>query len=222
MDKKRYADKEKTNVIGIIICLAIAIAVFVAVMVIQAAITNKGDTAVVVTAIENVEAPGFIKIEDADKYFKEIEVPGELAYDGVYNSLEDLFGKNNEIYVIDSIVKGEIVSETFIIGGAEFLADYENPVEMGIKVNSFENAAAGTIRRGDVVDMCILNEVGEEQMIGLYVLQAFDSSGVRIEADDTTSVAVAFTVLMERSEYVDVASIIDLGHFDLIKTEGIE
>lgn len=222
MDKKRYVEKDKKNVLGIIICLVISIAVFVAVMIIQAAITDDGDTKTVVAAIDNIEAPGFVEIEEAHKYFEEIEVPAILAYDGVYESLEDLFGKNNEIYVVNSLLKGEIVSETYVIGGAEFLEDYENPVEMGIKVDSFEDAVAGTIRRGDVVDMCILNEAGEEQMIGLYILQAFDSSGVRIDSDDTSSVAVAFTVLMERNEYTDVAKIIELGDFHLIKTEGIK
>lgn len=222
MDKNRYVEKDKKNVLGIIICLVISIAVFVAVMIVQSAIQGDEDTKVVVVALDNIKAPAFIEREDAHKYFEEIEVPSSLAYDGTFDSLEELFGKNKEIYVTAAVIKGEVVAEDCIIAGKDFLKGYNNPVEMGIKVSSFENAVSGTIRRGDVVDMCILNDAGEEVTIGLYVLQAFDSSGIRIEADDTEGVAVAFTVLMEREEYVDVAKIINMGKFQLVKTEGIE
>ena len=222
MDKKRYVEKEKKSVLGIIICLAISVAVFIAVIIIQRAVTGTGEKVTVVTAVTDISAPGFISLKDADEYFVEIEVPAELAYTGVFDSIEDIFGKEKEIYVVNSLAKGEIVSDKCVVGGEKFLQAYENPVEMGIRVSSFENAAAGTIRRGDVVDMCILDDLGEERKIQLYVLQAFDSSGLRIEISDTVSVAVAFTVLIERDQYTEGAEIIDLGKFDLIRTENVK
>ena len=222
MDKKRYVEKEKKSVLGIFICLAISIALFVAVIIIQRALTVTEEKVTVVAATKDISAPGFIDAKDADKYFTEIEVPARLAYDGVFESIEDVLGKDEDVYVIRSLAEGEIVSDKCIVGGEDFLKGYKNPVEMGIRVSSFENAAAGTIRRGDVVDMCILDDMGEERKLQLYVLQAFDSSGVRIDVSDNVSVAVAFTVLIEREQYVEVAEIVDLGKFDLIRTENVK
>lgn len=222
MDKKRYVEKEKKSVLGIVICLVISIAVFIAVLIIQRAVTGSGEKATVVVAVKDISAPGFISAEDAGDYFEEFEVSAELAYTGVFKSIEDVFGEEKEVYVVNSLTKGEIVSDKCIVGGEEFLQAYKNPVEMGIRVDSFENAAAGTIRRGDVVDMCILDDLGEEKKIQLYILQAFDSSGLRIETSDTVSVAEAFTVLIEREQYAEVAGIIELGDFDLIRTENVK
>ena len=221
MDKKRYVDKEKKSVLGIFICLAISIAVFIVVIIIQRALTATEEKVVVVTAVKDISAPGFISAKDADKYFVEVEVPKRLAYEGVFESIKDILGEDEDVYVIRSLAEGEIVSDKCVVGGEDFLQDYKEPVEMGIRVSSFENAAAGTIRRGDVVDMCILDDLGEERKIKLYVLQAFDSSGVRIDVSDSVSVAVAFTVLIEREQYVEVAEIVDLGKFDLIRTENV-
>lgn len=222
MDKRRYVEKEKKSVLGIVICLVISIAVFIAVLIIQRAITGGEEKKTVVVAIKDISAPGFIDAKDVADYFEEREVSAELAYAGVFESVEDVFGDEKEVYVVNSLAKGEIVSDKCIVGGEKFLQSYKNPVEMGIRVDSFENAAAGTIRRGDVVDMCVLDDLGEEKVIKLYILQAFDSSGLRIEISDTVSVAEAFTVLIERDQYAEVAEIIDLGEFDLIRTENVK
>lgn len=222
MDKKRYVEKEKKSVLGIVISLVISIAVFIAVLIIQGAITDEEEKVTVIVANKNIEAPAFIDIKDADDFFKEMEVPKSLAYEGVIGSIDKLFGKEKEIYVVDALTEGEIVAEDCVIGGEDFLKGYKNPVEMGIKVSSFEDAAGGTIRRGDVVDMCILDEIGEEMKISVFVLQAFDSSGVRIDASDDASVAVAFTILIEREEYSEVAKIIELGKFDLVRTDNVK
>lgn len=104
----------------------------------------------------------------------------------------------------------------------ELVASFSDPVEMGIRVSSFEYAAGGTLRRGDTVDICATDEGGDEMSIRVYILKAFDNTGRLIEADDTSSVAVAFNVLLERNGYVKVSEILDAaGDFDLVKINDV-
>ena len=104
----------------------------------------------------------------------------------------------------------------------ELVASFTDPVEMGIRVPSFELADGGTLRRGDTVDVCSTDEAGDEVSVRVYILKAFDNSGRLIEAHDTTSVAVAFNVLLERNGYVKVSEILDAaGDFDLVKINDV-
>lgn len=221
MDKKRYAEKEKKSVLGIIICLVISIAVFIAVVIIQRAITGGEDKVTVVVAKENMDAMDFVTLKNAEKYFKEVEVVESLAYQGVYSSIEEMFDGKNEIYVMTKVSNGEIVSGKSVAACEEFLRDYEKPVAMGIKVASFDHANGGILRRGDRVMMCILDEMGEQHEFELYILQAFDVDGLLIEPSDTVTVAENFNVVIEQDEYASVASIIQLGDFDLVKLENV-
>lgn len=221
MDKKRYVEKEKKSILGIIICLVISIAVFIAVIIIQRAITGGEEKVTVVVANTNMDAMDFIVFDDAGEYFKEVEVAKSLAYQGVYSSIGEMFDGKNEIYVVTGVSAGEIVSGKSVAACEEFLSEYEKPVAMGIKVASFDHANGGILRRGDRVMMCILDEMGEKHEFELYILQAFDIDGLLIEPSDTVTVAENFNVVIEQDEYVSVASIIQLGDFDLVKLENV-
>lgn len=102
--------QKKKSVLGIIICLVISIAVFIAVVIIQRAITGGEDKVTVVVAKENMDAMDFVTFKNAEKYFKEVEVVESLAYQGVYSSIEEMFDGKNEIYVMTKVSNGEIVS----------------------------------------------------------------------------------------------------------------
>ena len=221
MDKKRYVEKEKKSILGIIICLVISIAVFIAVIIIQRAITGGEEKVTVVVANTNMDAMDFIVFDDAGEYFKEVEVAKSLAYQGVYSSISEMFDGKNEIYAVTGVSAGEIVSGKSVAACEEFLSEYEKPVAMGIKVASFDHANGGILRRGDRVMMCILDEMGEKHEFELYILQAFDIDGLLIEPSDTVTVAENFNVVIEQDEYVSVASIIQLGDFDLVKLENV-
>ena len=118
--------------------------------------------------------------------------------------------------------KGEILGANMYAPYLSAGEGFTEPVEMGIKASSFQKAAGGILRRGDTVDMGIIDDMDEEQSIRLYILKAFDSEGTEISADDNTGVAVAFNVLLEREDYAAVAQIAADEDFDLMKVNDIQ
>lgn len=222
MKKERYKEKKNSSGLAIFICLILTLALFVALVVIQKNIINNEDKVTVVVAKKDIPAKTVIDAKKVTTYFEEVKIVESLAYDGVYTNLEDLFGDESEIYIEDTIIAKQIVGDDVIVPCTKYLSEFKNPVEMGIKVSSFEHAAGGTLRRGDNVNLCSVDEFGNEYSISLFILKAFDASGVVIEPENKDSVAVAFTVVMEDGSYTTVAEIIKMGTFDLIRTEGVK
>ena len=222
MKTDRYKEnKAKTGRTGIIVCIALALVVWLVLILVYRALTKGEEKVDIVVASRPINEYVTITKDNAGNYFEVISCAKSLAFGNSYSSLDEMFKNSDSIYTTFSITQGEIVSGSMVVGKDVKIEDFTDPVEMGIKVSSFEHAAGGTLRRGDYVDMSALDGNGTEFTTELFILKAFDSDGGLISMDDDVSVAVAFTVLMERSAYEDVAGIAALGSFDLIKTNDI-
>ena len=222
MKSNRYEKKSVGNKgIGLFISLLLTVIMFVVLVVFSNAITRSDDRVSVVVAIKDVPESTVVTKDNVKEYFKVIKASEDVVYQSTYGSLSELFNGRDELYLTDNVRKGEMVSSDGIVALNSVIGGFETPVEIGIKAKTFADAAGGVLRRGDTVDMCIVDKYGEEQSITLFILKAFSSEGTRIETDDTESVAVAFTVLCERADYATVADIASSGDFDLIKLNDV-
>lgn len=219
---KRYEEKkEKGNGVGIVIALFLAALVFVCLVIFSNSIVKSGDKTSVVIAKTNIPENTVITKDNASNYFITATVNEALAYSGVFKSVDKLFA-NGDIYVTERLSEHEIVAADMITGSNALIASFTDPVSMGIKVSSFENASGGILRRGDTVDVCALDDKGKEMSIRVYILQAFTSNGEPVAANDNSSIAAAFNILIEREDYVTVADIIGSNSsFDLIKVNDV-
>lgn len=221
MNTERYNDKKSSGKFGILICLILSVFVFIALILINNAISRKEDKATVVVAVQDVPEYTVVTEDTAAKYFKETKRTESSVFEGSYTSIKELF-EDGSIYTTYSISKNEIVGEGMLVPFNETVKGFDKPVEMGIRVSSFERAAGGTLRRGDTVDMSAVDDYGNEYTTTFLILKAFDSNGELIPVDNTTGVATAFTVLIERDDYATVAEIADFGSYDLIKTNNVQ
>lgn len=207
--------------VGLLVSLLLASLVFVLLVILSNALTKKEDKVQVVIAIHDIPANTLIYETMAGQYFATKMVAKEFAYPGIYHSVEEIF-ENHNVYVTETLREYELISQDAILQSNPLIGDLEDPVAMGIKVDNFEDAAGGTLRRGDLVDLCTTDSLGEEKSLRVYILQAFDHNGEQIFNTDMDSVAVAFNLLIERSQYASVAEIVSTKkHFDLIKVKNV-
>lgn len=222
MNTERYSEKKKSGGgLGILICLVIAVLSFIALILINNAISRKEERAAVVVAIKDIPEYTVVTEDDATEYFQETKRTESSLFEGSYSSLEELF-EDGSIYTTYGMSKNEIVGAGMFVPYSDTVEGFDKPVEMGIRVSSFERAAGGTLRRGDTVDMSAVDDFGNEYTTTVLILKAFDASGQSISVDDQVGVATAFTVLIERDDYASVAEIAALGTFDLIKTNDVQ
>ncbi len=218
MEKKKKKNKAG---IGLLVSLLLAALVFVLLIILSNELTKKEDKISVVIAIHDIPANTLINENAAGQYFTTKMVAKDLAHSGIFHSIKEIF-LDQEIYVTETLREYELVSKDAILQGSPLVGVIEDPVAMGIKVDNFQNAAGGTLRRGDLVDLCTTDSLGNEKSLRVYVLQAFDQSGKQILNNDSVSVAVAFNLLIERKQYMSVAEIVSTRkHFDLIKVKNV-
>ena len=208
-ESKRRSDHEKKDrskfdsksITRIVISLFVAAAVSIGATYYEAYLLSDKNVTPVVIAIENVKEGTLIDESNVNEYFKLKEVNSSLVSDNTVKSLDSLSGKAT----VD-ITKGEIVTTQRFMDTSEERDKFKNPVMITYTVTDASYAVGGTIREGDIVDILeiVTTETGtkESQVLvkDAYVLKACDGSGNVISRDDTTSIAMSFTVYVERDE----------------------
>ena len=159
----------------------------------------------VVVATKDIQSGAKINADDLNKYFKIIEVNKDCVTESFYsmNELQSWIAEKGAILLNYSLKKNEIIYADKFSCVDEKVKEYENPVEVGVKVNSFEYCVGGILRTGDIVDLCVFNtDTGlEERLEDVLILKAFDAGGLEILPENTESVSVAFNIMMEQSEF---------------------
>ena len=207
--------------IGLLISLLLAALVFVALVIFSGILTAEPKSKTVVIATCRIPRNTVVRAEEIENCFATVNVDEDLAYEGTFASLEELKAVG-DLYLTDTVYEREILSKERIAGSNELVEGFTEPVEMGIRVTSFEYAAGGTLRRGDTVDLCNTDYTGTEESIRVYILQAFDNTGTLLSAGDEAGVATAFNILIEREDYAQVAEILSMGSsYDLVKVNDV-
>lgn len=197
------------------LALVMAVIVFVALIVLQTGITNKYEKKGVVIAKVDIPANTDITAANVDEFF------GTIDYD--VTKLPDLAVKTEQkdslinTITLAEIPKGQIVTEKSYISRDTITGDLarlsgSDLVEYSFAVDSIADAVAGTIRRGDIVDIYLfysdvtdgkeLMDAPIEKVVldGIHIKQAYDSSGAAIVDGDEGTAASMFDIVASRDD----------------------
>ena len=189
MKKNKYIEFEdgsavlkKERKIGtkeLIVSVILAFLLFICLLVFESAFLSKYEKTSVVTA--KCEVPRSIQIteDNVDMYFEEKNIPVDLVPQSVVSDRSDLINK----VVSVNMNQGEIVVQERFSDQEKYLSDMVQPMEIGVSVSDASQAAGGTIRKGDLVNVYAVDTASKQSMEILheaYVCRAFNQEGTEI------------------------------------------
>ena len=192
----------KGKITGIVIGFVLTLTLFFVLVLIQREMLKDTEKTVVVLANRQIKAGTVLTEDNISEYLKEVEISSGLAIKDTYRSKEELVGK----YVTRTTAENEIIYAGLMMDDTEILSQYEKPIELSLSISGESSAVAGTIRKGDYVNVYAAaidgtgGRVYELVLEEVLVNEAYDKNTEKIAMSDTESVALTFTFYMEQKE----------------------
>lgn len=197
---KKWKNKISIFVIG----LLLATISFVTLLWVERQSLKDYDQTMVVRCVQRCLAGEEITAQNVNKYFETQEVPASLATAGTFASPEELIG----FYPERTIEPGEIIYSS-VLNVESALEQLKNPVEISISAE-VENAVAGRIRKGDVVNVYVENSSTKKYELILeqvVVQKAYDLNATEISMSNESALAIMFTFCVEDTVAKELSSL---------------
>lgn len=227
MDKKK-----KGTIRALIIALIMSVAVFVAIIAVERYMLKNYEKAEVVVALKDIAAGTYITEDNRKEYFGVIELPKDAVMENVIVNIKDIeeYQVSYDMQKNEQLTKNKMLDTT-----TEILGAYENPVEASLKVENISSAVAGTLRRGDRVDIVghagtdenqneqfVTGDTLETILEDVYISGAYNSNGEEITVDSAINASVVFNFIIEKDDYEIYVNAVNAGDIQLIKVSGME
>ena len=146
-----------------------------------------------------IDVPKGTKItkENVSQYFYDYEVDIALVNDTCIKDKNEVI----DTVVEKSLSAHEILRKDDCTKEAEIYNKFRNPVEASITATNPGDIVSGTIRRGDYVDIAVVNKDTLEYDLMLkkvYVVDAFTSTGEKVSENAEGTAATMLTVVEEK------------------------
>lgn len=209
MKKNKYIEFEdgsavlkKEKKIGtkeLLVSVILAFLLFICLLVLESTFLSKYEKSTVMTA--KCEVPRSLQIteENVDLYFEEKNISVDLVPQSVVSDRSELINK----VVSVNMNRGEIVVQERFSDEQKYLSDMVQPMEIGVSVSDASQAAGGTIRKGDIVNVYAVDTATKQSMEILheaYVCRAFNQEGAEIKDSGADEQCMEFGL------YIDVTN----------------
>ena len=148
--------------------------------------------------------------------FEQVEIDKDRVPGKVIETPEILVGKRTEFI----ISQGTILTETMFSDEGNYREGMHNPIIAGCKGDDLFQLVSGVLRKGDLVNIYMVNEeLGETYMLweNIMVYQSFDASGNVIPSEDTITPAARVNLLLEEGYTEQFYKELSTGSLRLVK-----
>lgn len=211
----------KGKITGLVIGLVMTLTLFFVLTFIQHRMLMDTEKTVAVLAKKLIPAGTVITDENASDFLKEVEISSVLATPETYQAVSSLFGK----YVMRNTAANEIMYSGLLGDDAETLSKYENPIELSLNIEENASAVAGSIRKGDYVNVYAGmknqegNSVYDLVLERVLINEVYDANTVKIAMSDTESVALTFTFYMETEDVPELLNKLETKDKFIVKVK---
>ena len=156
--------------------------------------------------------------ENVSQYFYDYEVDIALVNDTCIKDKNEVI----DTVVEKSLSAHEILRKDDCTKEAEIYNKFSNPVEASITATNPGDIVSGTIRRGDYVDIAVVNKDTLEYDLMLkkvYVVDAFTSTGEKVSGNAEGTAATMLTVVEEKDNLAKFYSARETGNVIVTKLE---
>ncbi len=212
---KKNKEKDNRWLLTAIVALFASVCVFAFLLMLEKNALKTHEYVGIPVASDNIPLGTVFDDENIYVLFTEMQVDKEIISAGMITDVTQLPGSESLI----GIEKGMICYSSMLENVVPAKEEMKDPCLISASVQSLSQAAAGVIRPGDRVDIYITDDknITILFMENVYVSDAFDISGNRIEKNDASQVARAFNFYMERDKVKQFLSIYDDENIRLIR-----
>ena len=196
----------------------IAVALFGVLVGVEKNLLSDYEKESVVLCKTDIPKGTMITKENIDQYFEDYEVDIALVNDTCIKDKNEVI----DTVVENSLSAREILREGDCTKEAEIYHRFKNPVEASITATNPGDIVSGTIRRGDYVDIAVVNKDTLEYDLMLnevYVVDAFTSTGEKVSGDAEGTAATMLTVVEEKNNLAEFYSARETGNVIVTKLE---
>ena len=191
-----------------------AVVVCLIYIVVQKGTESKIVTSTAVCAVKDIQKNSIIEKDKVSDYLAEVTMDATLIPENAYQLLAEL--PDGSFYIENTMTKNQMVMPDDVASKDEIMDKYvAGTTKTSFAVDAFDNSISGRVRSGDVVNVFAVDPTTENLTLMLsdvYVEQAYDSSGVVVDADGT---AVTFTVRVAPDEIEAMNNAIAYGGIHL-------
>lgn len=195
MDKKKRA-----IIVTVGIGLLLAVMLFVFMTQLEKEMLSDYETKQVVRSVREIPAGTWINENNATEYFMLEMINGKIVTAETVCALQEVYGA----YVTRDISEGEVMYSRVFCTEKKLREGYHSPVEISVRVEDVANAVAGTIRKGDCINIYV-NEVDtaakskeyKEVLKDVIINEAYNSAGEIIGMSNETEKASIITFYVE-------------------------
>ena len=196
----------------------VAIALFGVLVGVERNMLSDFDKETVILCKADIQKGTNITAENVGKYFYEYEVDVKLAGEGCVTDKDELVGTVTG----RTLSAHTIAQKSDFTKEAEIYAGYRSPIEASVIADKPGDIVSGTIRRGDYVDIAVVNKDTLEYDVMLehvYVLDAFTGNGERVSSDMEGTAATMLTIVEEKDHLAAFYSARELGSVIVTKLD---
>ncbi len=210
-------NKEKNIIPGVIfVALVAAIISYVVMLNIEKNALTAYEKTTVLVASTDIPKGELLTADNMNQYVSVIEMNKSLVS---ADMVTDITVLSNMMTVLE-IKKGSIITGNLLDSLDARKASMAEPVVAGFNSEDLYQVVSGVLRAGDTINIYIVDEDEETASLGwkdIYVLQAFDTAGTEIGAEDSVTAAQRINVLMEQSAIEEFYSKLAQGSLRVVK-----
>ena len=214
---KQQERKDSTRVI--LISIAMAVIIFVLLLVIASSILDTGETKEVYRASKDIEKGTKITSNNINTYFEKKNYPvDDIPANHIVEPNELL-----DVYIIKDYVAKDIVTKEGLSKQEDIIAGIKNPIEVSISVSSIDSVVGGIIREGDFVNIYVVEDdkdfgkVATKIIDNCYIVKAMDGSGVEITRDKKDVVTSLFNIIIPMEKEKEFNEVLASGNMRMSK-----
>ena len=185
----------------VVICFILAVVLYAGLLILEHAIITEDDTNNVYVALNDVNPDTYITEDNFDEYFVLSERAVRTLPAGCITDKNNLTNHTVREY----LAAGNVATDSILKSREAMVSDIKDGVIISFSVSNATKAVSGRVRPGDRVNVWTVNDTSNNKLKSeesvpiaknLYIIDTFDSSGVRIPVNDETSIATMFTVMI--------------------------
>ena len=122
--------------------------------------------------------------------------------------------------VAEDIGEGSVMIQEMLIADYEPVSSIKEPVVIGIHAGEAAQFVSGIIRRGDTINVSVVDEMNnecEKILENVYVCGAYNDDGTSVEGEGS---AMSLNILVEKEDEVRIHRLLNKGKIIISKTGG--
>lgn len=189
MGKSKITNRTLKKIIVIGSSVIVAGIVFVGLLTLQEKVINPHGKAMAFQLKQDITKNTLIDRDNIKNYVEKVEVPKNFIVSEAVTMPNEVLDHIST----ENLNKGTILAKNYFINKKSILNKIQNPVEVSFTTRDISEVLGGTLRKGDVIDLSVIEKDNQSKkiIVGAYVDKVFSGDNKKVESgSDAASMTI--------------------------------